>query len=83
MTGKHRNWHQAWRRDDAGHLVHGTGLRLLVQPAEDGAVDLIAEGESLLMFQAREQARGVPLHDLQARLQRLLREGAEWHQRNP
>ena len=24
-----------------------------------------------------------PMHDLTARVQRLVREGAEWHQRNP
>lgn len=83
MTGKHNNWHRAWSRDQAGHLVHTSGLRVLVQPADDGAIDLEAEEASLAIFQAKEGSRGVPLHDLAARLQRLLREAAEWHQRNP
>ena len=28
-------------------------------------------------------SRGVPVHDLAARVRRLVRGGAEWHQRNP
>lgn len=82
MTGKHHNWHKAWQRQADGSLLHDTGLRLLVRPADGGATDLEADGESLLLFQVREQARGVPMHDLQARLQRLLQEGARWHVSN-
>lgn len=82
MTGKHRNWHQAWRRDGAG-LLHDSGLRLTITPADDGALELETDDASLATWMAHEQARGVPVHDLQARLQRLLREAAEWQQRNP
>lgn len=38
---------------------------------------------SLAIFQVRETSRGVPLHDLAARVQRLVREAAEWRQKNP
>jgi hypothetical protein len=34
-------------------------------------------------WSAWEMARGVPLHDLQARLKRLLKEAAEWDAHNP
>lgn len=83
MTGKHYQWHKAWRREASGDLLHDSGLRVLVQPADDDAVDLVTDDASLVIFQARETSRGVPIHDLAARLQRLLREAAEWHQRNP
>lgn len=83
MTGKHHNWHRAWHRTEAGHLHHDSGLLVLVgEPDEDGGLDLVTDDASLQAWQAFEQARGVPLHDLQARLQRLLREAAEWHQSN-
>lgn len=84
MTGKHHNWHKAWTRTQAGHLHHTSGLLVLVgEQEEDGGVDLVTDDESLAAWQAFEQQRGVPLHDLQARLGRLLREAAEWHVRNP
>ena len=35
------------------------------------------EDASLAIFQASEKARGVPLHDIASRLQRLLREASE------
>lgn len=82
MTGKHRNWHKAWRRS-GGQLLHDSGLRLDVTEADDGATDIVTDDASLQAWQAFEAARGVPLHDLQARLGRLLREAAEWHTRNP
>lgn len=76
MGGKHKDWHKAWRREGS-HLVHESGLRLDVI-AGDGYTDLEADDASLAVFQAKETSRGVPVHDLTARLQRLLREGAEW-----
>jgi len=82
MTGKHYQWHRAWRRDGA-QLVHDSGLRIDVTPSEGGALDLVTDDASLAAWQASERSRGVPLHDLQARLGRLLREAARWHQRNP
>lgn len=81
MPGKHKNWHRAWRREGA-QLVHDSGLRIDVMPG-DGYTDLEADPASLAIFQAREKSRGVPMHDLAARLQRLLREAAEWQQSNP
>lgn len=81
MGGKHKDWHKAWRRDGC-QLVHESGLRLDVV-VEDGYTDLETEEASLAIFQARERSRGVPAHDLASRLQRLLREAAEWHQSNP
>lgn len=82
MTGKHHGWRRAWRRDGA-QLLHDSGLRLDVSRVGDGATDMVTDDASLAAWQAHEAQRGVPPHDLQARLQRLLREAAEWHQRNP
>ena len=33
VTGKHHNWHKAWRRDGAS-LVHISGLRFDVVPGD-------------------------------------------------
>jgi len=82
MTGKHYNWHKSWSRDQDGHLVHTSGLRVLVLPGE-GFTDLETDDASMAIFQARETSRGVPLHDLARRVQRLIREAQEWHLRNP
>lgn len=83
MTGKHHNWHKAWRREGAGLLVHESGLRALLEEMDDGSLDVVTDDASTEAWSAFELARGVPLHDLQARLSRLLREAAEWHVRNP
>ena len=82
MTGKHRNWHKAWSREASGHLVHSSGLRVLVSH-DEGGTDLVTDDASMEAWQAFEQARGVPLHDLVARVQRLLKEATEWHTKNP
>lgn len=82
MTGKHHNWHKAWRRESSGHLLHDSGLRVLVKPGH-GFTDLKASPETLEAYQAFEAARGVPLHDMLARLKRLLKEAEAWHQHNP
>lgn len=81
MAGKHKNWHKKWSREGS-FLVHTSGLRLIVAEG-DGFTDLETDDASLAIFQARETARGVPVHDLAARVQRLVREAGEWHQRNP
>ncbi len=81
MGGKRKDWHKAWRREGC-QLVHSSGLRLNVLAAP-GYADIETDDASVAIFQARETARGVPLHDLVQRLQRLLREAAEWHARNP
>lgn len=83
LTGKHVGWRHAWRRQAPGVLAHPTGLRVLVSESADGSLDVEADPVSLQDYQAAETARGVPLHDLQARLMRLLREAANWHNRNP
>lgn len=81
MGGKHKGWHKAWRRDGA-YLVHESGLRLHVIEG-DGFTDLETDDASLAIFQASETSRGVPVHDLAARVQRLLKEAAAWLERNP
>ncbi len=81
MTGKHKNWHKEWSREGS-LLVHASGLRLQVV-RNDGFTDIETDDASLAIFHASETSRGVPLHDLAARVPRLVREGAEWHQRNP
>jgi hypothetical protein len=82
MTGKHYQWHKSWSRDQDGHLLHNSGLRVLVIKG-DGFTDLETDDASLAIFQAKETARGVKIEDLAARLRRLLKEAAEWHPRNP
>ena len=78
MGGKHKDWHKAWSRDGSV-LVHASGLR--VENDED--LGWSATDDSAEAWAAFEQARGVPLHDLPARMQRLCREAAEWSARNP
>lgn len=82
MTGKHYQWHMAWRREPSGHLLHDSGLRVLVTRGP-GYTDLQASPDTLEAWQAFEAARGVPLHDMLARLQRLIREAEQWHMLNP
>lgn len=82
MTGKHYQWHKAWHREASGHLLHDSGLRILVE-RDNGYTDLLADKETLEAFQAFEAARGVPRHDIEARLIRLIKEAQQWHARNP
>lgn len=72
MTGKHYNCHNAWRRDGAGLLVHESGLRVRLEELDDGSLDAVTDDASTEAWSAFELARGVPLHDLQARLLRLV-----------
>ena len=81
MTGKHYNWHKRWRRD-GGRLVHDSGLIFTVLEGNE-FTDLVAEQNSLTAFQAHEQARGLSMDDVLARLRRLTNEAQMWHQRNP
>lgn len=73
MTNKHFNWHKSWSFDQDGHLIHTSGLKVLVL-AGDGFIDLETEDTNVVIFRAREQARGVPPHQLNERLQRLVKE---------
>ncbi len=81
MTGKHRNWHKAWRRE-GDRLVHISGAVFVIKRG-DGYTDINAAPETLGEFQSYELARGVPAHDLAQRLIRLAREAGEWLERNP
>ena len=82
MTGKHYAWHKAWQRLPNGRLRHISGAEFILTPG-DGFTDVNVAPETLDEYQAFELARGVPLHDLVQRLQRLAREANEWHARNP
>lgn len=82
MTNKHFNWHKAWSREASGHLLHASGLRLLVVPG-NGCTDLETDDASMAIFQASETARGVPVHQLVERVQRLVKEAQTWHEANP
>jgi len=82
MVGKRHNWHKAWHREATGHLLHDSGLHILVERG-DGYTDLEVSPETLEAYHAFEAARGVPLHDMLARLQRLLKEAEAWHKSNP
>lgn len=77
MTGKHFNWHKAWRWQNR-RLVHDSGLAFEV----DEALGITTCDDTLEAFQAFEMARGVPLHDLQSRVMRLTREAGEFYERN-
>lgn len=79
MAGKRKNWHRDWLRLQNGRLRHVSGAEIIVG---DGCATTIAAPETIGRCHAHELARGVPLHNLAARVQRLIREGAEWHQRN-
>lgn len=81
MSGKHKNWHKAWRRE-RDRIVHVSGAAFIIERG-DGYTDVKAAPETLDEFQRYELARGVPLHDLRARLMRLAREAGEWLERNP
>lgn len=80
MTGKHYNWHKAWRRE-GDRLVHMSGVQFAIERG-DGFTDINAAPETLEEFQRYELARGVPVHDLAKRLMRLAREAGEWLERN-
>lgn len=82
MSGKHKDWHKAWSRLPSGRLRHLSGLEFEVIVGAD-YTDIETADDTLAEFQAYEHARGVPLHDLAARVQRLCREAAEWHRTNP
>jgi len=73
VTGKHRNWHKAWRRDGA-RLVHDSGLAV----EYDNQLGWTTIGATTEAWSAWELARGVPMHDLHARLKRLLSEASKW-----
>jgi hypothetical protein len=80
VSGKHKHWHKAWSRDERGHLVHTSGLRVVVTSRPEG-IDLVTDDASLDAFQTAELARGVTVAQLQERLRRLLDEAARWHLR--
>lgn len=82
MTGKHHNWHRAWSRLPNGRLRHISGAEFTLAPGE-GFTDVRVAPETLGECQSCELARGVPVHDLALRLQRLCREANEWHAKNP
>lgn len=78
MTNKNFNWHKAWERLPSGRLRHISGLEF----EHNDDLGWSTCDNTLAEFQRYEQARGVPLHDLVSRLQRLAREAADWHKFN-
>lgn len=73
MTGKHYNWHKEWSRNGS-RLAHASGLSV----EHDDALGWHTCDDTLQAWSAFESAHGVPLHDQLARLQRLLKEAAQW-----
>ena len=73
MTSKHYKWQAQWQRLPNGGIKHSSGLVVEC----DDVLGWQTEDASLAIFQASEKARGVPLHDIASRLQRLLREASE------
>lgn len=78
MTNKHFNWHKAWHRSSDGRLCHESGLQF----EYDEVLGWHTCTDTLNVFQDFEIKRGVPLHDIQARLMRLTREACEWDLKN-
>jgi len=75
------NIDKAWTRLPSGRLRHICGLEFELVEG-DGYTDVETCDDTLAEFQKYELARGVPVHDLAERLQRLCREAAYWNQRN-
>lgn len=73
MTGRRYAWHKAWQRLPDGRLRHVSGVEFTVERG-DGFTDIRVTPDTLAAFQAHEAARGVPIHDMTARLMRLARE---------
>lgn len=82
MTGRRHRWQAQWSRLPNGDLQHASGLIVNVTLG-DGYTDLDVQESSLVIYQASEGARGVPMHDQLARLKRLLQEATEWHRDHP
>ena len=82
MAGRHYNWHKAWVREDSRHLLHQSGLRVLISRGED-YTDFECDPTTLQAYQAFEFRRGVPLHDVMTRLKRLLAEARMWRDPTP
>ena len=82
MTSNHYAWQDAWSRLPDGSVKHESGLIFTPVGASDGGIELTATRESLNVWQSHELARGVSLHDLAKRGQRLAREAGEWHVKN-
>ncbi len=82
MTGKNYQWHKGWSREAPAVLAHISGLKVNATRG-DGFIDFVIDKSTLNEYQAYELARGVPLHQIVERLQRLLKEAQEWHQKNP
>jgi hypothetical protein len=78
MTGKNYNWHKAWSHK-GDRLVHMSGVAFKYSDALGWRMC----DDTLTEFQNYELGRGVPLHDLAARLMRLTKEADEWIQLNP
>jgi len=78
MSGKRKYWHKAWRRDGA-RLLHDSGLAV----EYDDVLGWCTTDATTEAWSASEAARGVPVHDHPARLQRLLREAAKWDRSKP
>lgn len=77
MTGKHYAWHKAWQALPDGRLRHTSGIEFTVERG-DGFTYIRVTPETLDAFQAHEAARGVPIHDMTARLMRLAREARKF-----
>ena len=73
MSSKNCGWQAQWQRLPNGGIKHSSGLVV----EYDDVLGWSTVDESLEAFQAAELERGVPLHDITARLQRLCREASE------
>jgi hypothetical protein len=74
MTCKNFGWHKSWQTLPNGRRRHISGLEF----EYDEDLGWSTCDDTLEEFHAYEVAQGMPLHDIQSRLLRLVRECAEW-----
>ena len=77
MTSKHFGWHHEWSRHGP-RLIHTSGLAV----EYDDILGWCSTDDTMEAWSAFELARGVPLHDQLALLQRLLKEAARWREKS-
>ena len=74
MASKNFGWHKGWQALPNGRRRHISGLEF----EHDDDLGWLTCDDTLDEFQAYQLAQGTALHDIQARLMRLVWECSEW-----
>ena len=72
-----RNWHLEWQTV-GDRRIHSSGLEF----EYDEVLGWSTCDDTIALFEKTEKDRGVPLHDIQNRLKRLLKECSMWRDTN-